>query len=96
MSEVKPPQFPALVPEEVKDNVVHLDSKRLDRLKGANYFAIVDEAELLRMKFQTGKIDNAHDAYRFVTLVKYIMTYGHSEALKFSYKLIYDQFMSGL
>lgn len=83
-------------PAEVKNNVFDLDKKRFDRLKGKPYPMILDEAELLRLKFQSGKLDNHYDAYRFVTLVKYMIQFGHSEAVKFSYQLIYDQFMKGL
>lgn len=79
-----------------KNNVVQIDSKRIEKLKTKDYFKILDEAEVLRMKFQSGRIESHAEAYRFVTLCKYLMEFGNSESVKYGYKMIYHQFMRGL
>lgn len=82
-----------------ENKIVHIDQKRFKNLAKKSYFAILEEYDCLRVKFINSDIDNSmeiKDKIRFITLCKYLIENGHSEALRLSCKFMYERYLKGL
>ncbi len=80
-------------PEQLAQ-VVHIDSARIKRLKKrANLIGLIEEFEMLRMKFFYDKLEDRREATRLVTLCKYFLENGPTESFRLSCKLFYDKYM---
>lgn len=77
------------------DNIRSLSDKRIERLKSkGSYWGLLDEYEILRLKFYYEPEMSKREALRFIELCKYFMQNGHSESFKLSCKYMYDKFMA--
>lgn len=74
--------------------ITFLDDKRVDHLttKG-HYLTMIEDFETLRLKLIYDDELSKKEAIRLVTLTKYFLRYGHSEAFKLSCKYLYERFM---
>lgn len=82
-----------------ENKVVHIDQKRFKNIAKKSYFAILEEYECLRIKFANADIGSGlevKDKIRFITLCKYLMDHGHSDAVKLSCKFMYERYLKGL
>lgn len=80
--------------KEEKSNVIHIDSKRIDRLKTrGHYFQMYDSFDLLRIKLMYGEGLTPEEGIKLVTLTKYFMEFGHNEQIKIIAKHIHDKFI---
>ena len=84
--------------EEVKkeelENLVSIDLARIKRMKmRGHYYSLVDEYEKLRLKFHYEKEMDKVEVIRFITLCKFFMENGHSEAFKLSCKYLFEKYM---
>lgn len=81
------------VPEPIAE-VVHIDTARINRIKKkANLMGLLEEFEMLRLKFFYDKLSDRREATRLVTLCKYFMDSGPTESFRLSCKLFYDKYM---
>jgi len=72
----------------------HIDQARVKRMKVRGHMmTMLDEYECLRLKFFYDKLHDRQEATRFVTLTKYFMENGPTEAMRLSCKLMYEKYM---
>lgn len=80
--------------EKKESEVTHIDQARVKRMKTRGHMmSMLEEFECLRVKFFYDKLDDRKDATRFVTLTKYFMDNGPTEAMRLSCKLLYEKYM---
>jgi hypothetical protein len=75
-------------------NVVSLDKAKIDRLKQRGHLGtMLEEFEILRLKLLYDQDMDKQEATRLVTLTKYFIEYGPTEAFRLSCKLMYEKYM---
>ena len=80
--------------EGKKNNIVSLDDKRIERLtQRGHYFTMLEQFELLRLKFIYGDTMNKKEALDFITMCKYFVKYGHSEPFRYSCEQILKKYI---
>lgn len=80
--------------EEIVNNVNHIDEARVKRMKTRGHMmSMLEEFEVLRIKFFYDKLTDKREAVRFVTLVKYFMENGPSEAMRLSCRLMHEKYI---
>lgn len=80
--------------EEIVNNVNHIDEARLKKMKTRGHMmSMLEEFEVLRIKFFYDRLTDKQEATRFVTLVKYFMENGPSEAMRLSCRLMYEKYI---
>ena len=80
--------------DKKEPQVTHIDEARLKRMKTRGHMmTMLDEFECLRVKFFYDKLHDQKDATRFITLTKYFMENGPTEAMRLSCKLLYEKYM---
>ena len=76
------------------NKVISLEEARLARLhQRNNYSKLIEEYEVLRIKFLYGKTLNVQEARRFIELTKYFVKYGHSESFRLTCQYTYDKYI---
>ena len=81
--------------QELPSNLTHIDSARVKRLKERGHMmTMLEEFEVLRLKFFYDKLTDKQEATRFITLVKYFMENGPTEAMRLSCKLMYEKYIA--
>lgn len=72
----------------------HIDLARIKRMKVRGHqWSMLEEFEILRVKFIYGKLEDKQETTRFVTLIKYFMENGPSEAMRLNCKLMYEKYI---
>lgn len=72
----------------------HIDQARIKRMKTRGHMmSMLEEFEILRLKFIYGKLEDKRDASRFVTLLKYFAENGPSEALRLNCKYMLEKYV---
>lgn len=85
--------------KEEKTNVVSIDEARIDKMKkNGHYYSMVEQFEMLRLKFLYNDEMTKQEGIDFVTYLKYFSIYGHSESFKYSCKKMLEKYVepSGL
>lgn len=76
------------------DNVFSLDDAKIQRLKEKGHLSsMLEEFEILRLKLLYDQEMSKQEATKLVTLTKYFMEHGPTEAFKLSCKFMYDKYM---
>jgi hypothetical protein len=76
------------------DNVVDIDKAKIQRLRVRGHLlSMLEEFEILRLKLLYDQDMNKQEATQLVTLTKYFIEYGPSEAFRLSCKLMYEKYM---
>jgi len=74
--------------------VSHIDQARIRRMKERGHqMSMYEEFEILRLKFIYGKLEDKQETTRFVTLIKYFMENGPSEAMRLNCKFMYEKYV---
>ena len=77
-------------------NIMHIDEARLRRMsKKGHTLSMLEEYEMLKLKFLYSKLDDRIEAMRLVTLCKYFMEKGPTELIRLSSSLFYDKYING-
>jgi hypothetical protein len=80
--------------DEEKNNLVSIDSAKIKRLKERGHIgSMLEEFELLRLKLLYEEPMNKQEASKLVTLTKYFMDNGPSEAFRLSCKFLYEKYI---
>lgn len=75
-------------------SVNHIDEARVKRMKTRGHMmTMLEEFEVLRLKFFYDKLTDKQEATRFVTLVKYFMENGPTEPMRLSCRLMYEKYI---
>lgn len=75
-------------------SVNHIDEARVKRMKTRGHMmTMLEEFEVLRLKFFYDKLTDKQEATRFVTLVKYFMENGPTEPMRLSCRLLYEKYI---
>lgn len=81
-------------PKKLESTLNHIDEARVKKMKNKGHtMSMLEEFEVLRVKFFYDKLTDRQEATRFVTLVKYFMVNGPSEAMRLSCRLMYEKYM---
>ena len=79
---------------EHPSNVNHIDEARVKKMKMRGHMmSMLEEFEVLRIKFFYDKLTDKQEATRFITLVKYFMENGPTEAMRLSCRLMFEKYM---
>ena len=79
---------------EDPSNVNHIDEARVKKMKMRGHMmSMLEEFEVLRIKFFYDKLTDKQEATRFITLVKYFMENGPTEAMRLSCRLMFEKYM---
>lgn len=82
-----------VTPEEIS-NLVDITDARIKRLRERGHLvSMYEEFEILRIKFIYDDLKDRQDAIRFVTLLKYFMENGPSEAMRLNCKYMFDRYV---
>lgn len=74
--------------------LTHIDNARLKKLKvKGQYINMYESFDLLRTKFIYGEPMSPEEGVQLITLTKYFMENGHSEALKIVAKHIHNRYI---
>jgi hypothetical protein len=80
--------------EVIQNNVSSIDDRRISRLlERGNLYSIIEEYEILRLKLLYDKELTKVEAIRLVTLCKYLMDNGPSEAFRLSCQYLYERYI---
>lgn len=80
-------------PEQVS-NVVEIVDARIQRMRERGHLiSMYEEFEILRIKFIYDDLKDRQDAIRFMTLLKYFMENGPSEAMRLNCKYMYERYV---
>lgn len=75
-------------------NVVSLDKAKIKRLKRHGHLGtMLEEFEILRLKLLYDQDMDKQEATKLVTLTKYFIENGPTEAFRLSCKLLYEKYM---
>ncbi len=81
-------------PDELVNNVVDIVDAKVAKLKKHGHMmSMYEEFEILRIKFIYDDLKERQEAIRFVTLLKYFMENGPSEAMKLNCKYMYEKYV---
>lgn len=82
--------------EEKKPSTVsNIDNKRIEKLaQHGHYNSMLEQFELLRLKFIYGEEMNKEEGIKFITMAKYFAQYGHSEPFRYSCQLILKKYVT--
>lgn len=77
-----------------KTNIVNIDEIKLKKLKLQGHLpSIIEEFDILRLKFIYKKNMTKEEAQKFVLLCKYLMEEAPTESMKLNCKFIYEKYM---
>lgn len=62
--------------------IFNIEDYKLKKLDNKNYWNLIEEFECLKIKIMMDKVFTPGEAYRFVILLKYFSTKGHSESFQ--------------
>lgn len=80
-------------PEE-PSNVNHIDEARVKKMKMRGHMmSMLEEFEVLRIKFFYDKLTDKQEATRFVTLLRYFKDNGPTEAMRLSCQLLLEKYV---
>lgn len=80
--------------DETVATVNHIDEARIKKMKVKGHMmSMIEEFEVLKLKFFYDKLTDKAEATRFVTLVKYFMENGPTEPFRLSCRLMYEKYM---
>jgi len=83
-------------PDKDTNKITHIDDMRIRKLREKGHIqSMIEEYEILRLKFLYEKSMTKQEAVRLVTLCKYFMDNGPSESFRYSCKLMYQKYMEG-
>jgi hypothetical protein len=75
-------------------NVVSIDKAKINRLKQRGHLGtMLEEFEILRLKLLYDQNMDKQEAMKLVTLTKYFIDNGPTEAFRLSCKLMYEKYM---
>lgn len=81
------------ITEEIT-NVSHIDDMRVERLaQNGVYWNLFDQFNTLEVKLGYGENLTPKEVREYCLLTKYLMKYGHSEAIQFKCNKIYERYM---
>lgn len=80
--------------ESIDSNVINIDKFRVERLKQKGHLGtMLEEYEILKLKLLYDQDMNKQEATKLVTLTKYFIEHGPTEAYRLSCKLLYQKYM---
>lgn len=75
-------------------SVNHIDEARVKRMKTRGHMmTMLEEFEVLRLKFFYDKLTDKQEATRFVTLLRYFKQHGPTEAMRLSCQLMLEKYV---
>lgn len=83
-----------LPPEIPKDNIVQIDDLKIERMAQIGvYWNIFDSWNTLEVRIGYGEQLTPLEAREYCLLTKYMLKYGHSEAIQIKCKHIFNRYM---
>lgn len=80
--------------EDEDNNITHLDKGRVSKLeRNGHYYSLLEEFDLLKSKLIYNYSMDTREAHRLVTLIKYFLKNGHSEAFKLQVRYLHDKYI---
>ncbi len=79
--------------DDKDDKVSSIEAHIMKKLDSSSYIKLLEEAEALRVRMMNNdRTLILSDVMRLATLSKYLSNKGHTEAIKLSYKFLYNRF----